>query len=46
MKTSILAHGSGVDEILIFGFTAAVVLGIRLIKRQSSDPDPENDDPQ
>jgi hypothetical protein len=46
MNSWIVAHGSGADEILIFGFTAVVVLGIRLIRRHSSDPDPEKDDPQ
>ena len=44
LNSWILAHGSGIDDVLIFALAAVVVLGLRLITRRSSDADPGEED--
>ena len=41
MDSWILAHGSGVDDILVFAFTSALVLAIRMIVTRRPPEDPE-----
>jgi hypothetical protein len=39
MDTWILAHGSGVDDVLVLAFSSALVLSIRLLVARHRDPD-------
>jgi hypothetical protein len=41
MDSWILAHGSGVDDILVFAFASALVLAIRMIVTRRPPEDPE-----
>jgi hypothetical protein len=45
MLSLILAHGSGIDDVLVFAFAAALVLAVRLtVVRRHAPEDPEEPD--
>jgi hypothetical protein len=41
MNNAILAHGSGVDDLVVFGISAVIALGIWLRIRQKPDEEEE-----
>jgi hypothetical protein len=45
MSSVIVAHGNGLDELMIFVFPVVMGLGFWIITRQKSDEDETEDDP-
>jgi hypothetical protein len=45
MDNWILAHGSGIDDIVIFAVTIVVVLGIRMVARRRPALGPADEEP-
>jgi hypothetical protein len=41
MDSWILAHGSGVDDVLVLAFSGALVVSIRLLVARHRDPEDE-----
>jgi hypothetical protein len=46
MDTSLLAHGSGLDEMVVFGFPIVVGIGFWLIIRKKPDDEGEEHPPE
>jgi hypothetical protein len=46
MDTSLLAHGSGLDEMVVFGFPIVVGIGFWLIIRKKPDDEGEEQPPE